>query len=408
MTHPFGLRAATDDDYPSLVRLVHAAFLDDMHEGDLEVNRLVFEPDRTQIVIDNGAPVATGRATTRDLSIPGGTIPAAHITAVAVAATHRRRGLLTSIMDVILREVNDRSMEPLAVLWASEGSIYGRFGYGLASWRASYDIRTRETSLPGTLPDGARLRSASPREVIGHMSGVLDQAMAQRPGLSSRPGRWWDHLTADLESSRQGMSVERAVLYEMGDQAEGYVRYRTKMGWDATGPQGEVKVTELVATTPQAYASLWRYLISIDLVRTLRYPFAAVDEPLPYLFTNQMFSASHSAALWIRILDVPAALAARRYAAPIDVVLEISDAAFPDNAGRWRLAGDEMSASCQRTDDDPHLSLDIRELGSIYLGGVCLTSLAAGGLVTERASGSVDHVSAAFGWRKAPCSIEDF
>lgn len=409
VTNDLELRIATDDDFTGLAKLTSGAFLHDLDDDEIDVHRMIYEPGRTYLVCDGPAFVGTGAVLTRDLSVPGAVLPAAHVTGVAVASTHRRRGVLSSIMGKLLSDVREGGVEPLAVLWASESAIYGRFGYGLASWRTLYDITVRETSVPGTLPPGAQLRGAVPSEVTAELSAVFDRVRSVRPGISSRPGRWWEHLTADAKSWRNGMSAERAVIYEDGEGPRGYALYRVKSGWGHAGPDGDVRVSEVVAETPEATAALWRFLLSIDLVRTVKYNYGAVDDPLPYIVTGpDGLGASTGAALWVRVVDVPAALAARRYAVPVDAVIEVSDAAFPDNAGRWHLTGDATTAKCHSTDAEPDLSLDVRELGSVYLGGATLTSLAAGGLVTERAPGALAAVSPAFGWYRAPASVEVF
>jgi predicted acetyltransferase len=161
--------------------------------------------------------------------------------------------------------------------------------------------------------------------------------------------------------------------------------------------------------TGDAYAALWRFLLSIDLTRTVKFSFAALDEPLPHLVSNPSALETHvSPGLWIRIVDLPGALMARRYLAPVDVVVEVSDALLPANAGRWRLIADASVARCESTDTPPDLTLDIRALCSAYLGGVSLHSLAAAGLVTENVPGSLADASAAFGWHTAPASWETF
>lgn len=411
-TDEFELRTSRSGELPQLVALITGAFLRDVEDDELEVHRLVEEPERTHVMTDEGEIVATGAILTRELTVPGATVPAAHVTGVAVRATHRRRGLLTTIMTGQLQAVRDRGTEPVAALWASEGAIYGRFGYGLASWQAHYDIATRETSLPAPATgdwEAGRLRQAVPRDVVERLAEVHDRVRRSRPGMSSRDVRWWRFLTADPRSWRRDTSAQRAVLYEVGDEIHGYALWRVKSGWELTGPNGEVSVTEVVADRVDAYTALWRFLLSIDLTRTVRFPFAAPDEPLPYLLTNPAaLGTSITPGLWIRVVDVPAALAARRYAAPVDLVLEVTDALLPHNAGRWRLVGDGSAARCEPTDAAPDLRLDVRELGASYLGGTSLCTLAGAGLVVETTGGSVASASAAFGWERAPASIEVF
>lgn len=401
------VRKATADDLGTLWAMVSGAFLGDPEDDQIEQGRLVFEPERTYVIDDDGRPVASGAVVSRELSVPGATLPAAHVTGVGVAATHRRRGLLTRIMTAMLEEIA-AGTEPLAVLWASEGSIYGRYGYGMASWNVSYDIATKEITLPAGEPPG-RIRQEVPRSVRAELAAVHERVRAERPGVSSRPGRWWEQRTVDPASERRGWSTERAALYEVDGRVDGYALWRTKGGWSRHGPQGEVSVSELVAASVDAYVALWRFLLSIDLVRKVSCRHAAVDEPLPYLVGKpEALGAEAGPGLWVRVIDVPKALAARRYAGPVDVVLEVADTRLPKNAGRWRLIGDRTGATCTATTDEPDLALDVRELGAAYLGGTSLTTLSAAGLVTEHRPGAAAAGAAAFGWDRAPWSHEIF
>lgn len=408
VTDHLELRTSTAAESSEVLELLASVFLEDLDDESLAAQQLIFEPERAHVVADGGRPVATGGVLTREMTVPGAVVPVAHVTGVGVAPTHRRRGLLSRIMDAQLEEISRLGTEPLAALWASEGSIYGRFGYGPAAWHVSYSILTSETALPGQAPPG-RLRQVRPRDALGQLADVYDRVRVERPGLSGRPGNWWEHLTADPKEMRRGRSAQRAVLYEDGGAVQGYGIWRVKDSWSDAGPDGEVDVTEVVAATTDAYAALWRFLLSIDLTRTVRYGGAAVDEPLPHLLTNpQAMRAKLAPSVWVRIVDVPSALTARRYAAPVDVVLEVSDALLPANAGRWRLVGDRSSAKCERTDAAADLSLDVRELGAVYLGGTSLASLAAANRVTGHPADAVVQASTAFGWHRAPTTFEVF
>ena len=408
MTDDLELRIARDDDMPALGELISGAFLDDPHEEVLDVERMVFEADRTHVVADGDRLVATGSVLTREMTVPGAVIPAAHVTGVAVAPTHRRRGLLRRVMNAQLEAIKGLGTEPFAVLWASEDPIYGRFGYGAAAWYVEYKIAKAETSLPGE-PAHGRFRQVVPSESRGEMAAVYERVRRARPGYSSRPGRWWEHLTADPKERRRGMTALRGVLYEVDGGVEGYALWRVKGGWNDTGPNGEVSIREVVAESPDAYAALWRFLLSIDLTRTVKYMFGAVDEPLPHLVTSPSgLVPSMYPSLWVRIVDVPGALEARRYATQVDLVVEVSDDMLPDNSGRWHLAGDASSAKCERTDAPPDLSLDVRTLGAAFLGGTSLLSLAEAGRVTEHRQGALEEASAAFGWYRAPAAVEIF
>lgn len=401
-------RKCTADDLEKVFAMVAGAFLSDPDEGELAGTRLVFEPERTYVIDDDDRPVGAAAAFSRELSVPGATIPAAHVTGVGVAATHRRRGLLTRLMTSLLDDVAAAGTEPVAVLWASEGSIYGRYGYGLASWNLSYNIATKETALPAARPPGT-VRQVTPSEIRETLAATHDRVRGERPGVSSRPGRWWESRTTDPESSRHGWSAERCAVYEADGRVDGYVLWRTKNSWGEHGPKGEATVTEFVTATVDAYIALWQLLLSIDLVRAVRCRHAAVDEALPHLVTKpDALGVTAGPGLWVRVVDVPGALAARRYLTPIDVVLDVTDARLPANNGRWRLKGDGDSATCEPTTDEPDLGLDVHELGAAYLGGTSLSALGAAGLVTEHRAGSLTAASTAFGWHRAPWSHEVF
>ncbi|NDL58697.1 GNAT family N-acetyltransferase [Phytoactinopolyspora mesophila] len=408
MSADLELRTATAADAEARGRLLASTFLDDYEEASFRRHQMVDELDRTHIVVDGSEQVATAGVLSRDLSVPGAVTPAAHVTGVVVAPTHRRRGLLSRLMDVQLRAVRERGTEPIAALWASEGAIYGRYGYGIASWHVDYRIPTSETTLPGSTPPG-RLRAVTPAEAHRQVAEVFDRFRRRTPGVSDRRDRWWEYLTADPETRRRGMSALRGVVYEEDGETLGYAWWRAKSQWSTSGPDGEVGVSEVVAENTEAYAALWRFLMNIDLTRTVTYRFATTDEPLAFLVDNaKPLATGVRPGLWVRVVDVAAALSTRRYAAPIDAVLEITDARLPENAGRWHLVGDMSSAKCSSTDIMPDLTLDVGELGAAYLGGTSLASLAAAGLVTEHQRGALYAASTAFGWHRQPAPIEVF
>ncbi len=401
------MRPITDDEWPAYWRTISHTFHGDVHTDEFEADRKVFELERSLAVFDGDEAVATTGIFSRDLSIPGAVVPAAHVTMVSVLATHRRRGLLNRMMRQQLRDVADAGREPVAVLWASEEAIYGRYGYGAASWQMGIDADTREVRLPAAAPSG-RLRLVTPTDTIQELSQVYENVRPYQPGFSSRPDEWWPHRLTDLERHRDGASGRRCVLHESTDGVTGYALYRVKGNWDQTGPNAEVRIEELVAADPVARAELWRFLFDLDLSRRITAWALPVDEPLfHWVDAPRRLDRRYGSALYIRVVDLPAALAARRYAAPVDLVIEVTDDLLPDNAGRWRLTGDAEKAHCERTTEPADLTLGIRELGAVYLGGTPLGSLAAAGLVDGRPE-AVAAASAAFGWHIAPHAPEVF
>ncbi|MEH0983284.1 GNAT family N-acetyltransferase [Micromonospora sp. CPCC 205556] len=411
MTHPVPeIRVASADDFDDIAQLMADAFHNPFDAEAREVERGIFEPDRGLLVRDGGAAVAHAAAFTRKLTVPGATVPAAHVTMVSVAVTHRRRGLLTALMRRQLRELQDAGREPVAVLWASEGRIYPRFGYGLAAQRLTVECRaTTELRLPEPTAASGTLRLADPAAARPELARVYERVRPDRPGWSTRDERWWRYVLADPAAWRGGAMPLRAVLHESPDGVDGYALWRTRDEWDRFGPRGEVRVHEVVAASPAAYLALWRTLFSVDLTRQLSVTRLAVDDPLLHLVDEpRALGAQLVDALWVRLVDVPAALAARRYATAVDVVVEVTDPLLPENTGRWRLTGGPDGATCVRTDDPAGLACDVRCLGELYLGGAGLGALAAAGRVHELRPGALAAAGPAFGWHRAPAPMEIF
>jgi predicted acetyltransferase len=404
----YSIEPATADDWDALYQVLETAFHDEHSDEAKEAERIVVEFDRTLLARRDGEVVGSAGILSRRLAVPGATVPAAHVTLVSVAPTARRQGVLRGFMS---RQFDDARAagEPIAVLWASEGRIYQRFGYGLAASALSLTIETNEVRLTVAPPAG-RLRESTPAALRGQMVKLYDEAYASRPGWSERAERHWDFRLSDLKEWRRGATELRAVIHEDANAVvDGYALWRAERRWGNTGPSGEVRVMEVVATTPDAYTAIWQYLMTMDLTRTVNAWLCAPDEPLLYAVSDpRRLDARLHDALWVRVLDVPAALAARRYATDVDVVLEVSDPMIPANAGRWRLRGSPSDAHCAATTDAPDLSCDVKALGTVYLGGTSLSTLAATGQVVEHTAGSLARADAALRWRQAPTSPEVF
>ncbi|MEV5429186.1 GNAT family N-acetyltransferase [Streptomyces sp. NPDC052701] len=359
---------------------------------------------RSLAVWDGEDCVGTAGAFTFRLTVPGGaSVPAAGVTMVSVAATHRRRGVLTSMMRRQLDDVRSWG-EPLAVLTASEPAIYGRFGYGAATFQLNAEIDTGRVGLSvpaGT--DGVRLRYAAPADVLGACEALYARLVPARPGmLQRRPG--WERLALlDPEDGREGASPLQCVVAERDGETVGYARFRVKPGWGVSGHDGTVVLKDAAALDPAADAALWRFLFGIDLTTTLSVRARPVDDAWQYLVSDIRRCLPRTRdALYVRLVDVGAALEARTYQTPVDVVFEVADDFCPWNAGRWRLTGDAKGASCARTSDAADLALSVRELGAAYLGGVSLAALAAAGRVREVRRGALAEAAAGFGSTVAP------
>jgi predicted acetyltransferase len=311
-----------------------------------------------------------------------------------------------------LTELHEQQREPVAALWAAEAPIYGRFGYAPATLRGGPNGRTERLALRGDVPCGSgRVRMVGVDEYRAGAVPIYDRLRRLVPGSLERDERWWDRAVQDRPEQRHGATERRYLLHTEPDGGvTGYASYRVKADWTETSePDGRVTVDEVRALSTPAYAALWRFLLSLDLVRTMRYPMASADDPLWHLLRDPR--ALHTLVvdgLWVRLVDVDRALAARRYPAPVDLVFEVRDAFCPWNAGRWRLTGHPAGGHCGRTDRDPDLVVDVEALAAAYLGGISLGSLQAAGRVTEVSPGAVTLASTAFGWPVTPWCSEEF
>ncbi|MEU4199378.1 GNAT family N-acetyltransferase [Streptomyces sp. NPDC026294] len=350
--------------------------------------RRLGEPERCLDLRDDGETVGTAGAYSFRLTVPGGAVlPVAGVTLVSVQ----------------LADFRDRR-EALAVLTASEPAIYGRFGYGAASEAVSMTLDTLRQSV--RVPDGAddvRLRLVDPEDGLADCEKVYEQLVTGRPGMLARQPHWERLPLLDPEADRDGAGPLLCVLAEVAGEVRGYARYAVKAGWDGGGPDGTVVLRDVEALDPVVYAALWRYLFGIDLTSRLTVRNRPADDPLLHLVDDmRRCRIGVRESLFVRLVEAGEALAARTYAAPLDVVLDVADPFCPWNEGRWRLSGDEKGASCERTTDPADLTLSVRELGAAYLGGFTLEALAGAGRVRELRPGALREASMAFGAYRKP------
>ncbi|MFE3739093.1 GNAT family N-acetyltransferase [Streptomyces sp. NPDC059134] len=403
------------------LRVLRASEYDSWHEalelafggvggtvGDQELMRDLAEVDRSIGVWDGAECVGTTSAYSFRLSVPGGAqVPTAGVTRVSVAATHRRRGVLTSMMRRQLDDVRALG-EPLAVLTASEPEIYGRFGYGVASDALSAEIDTSRVRVripDGADGDGVRLRRvpADDPEVREACEALYAAEVARRPGMPARRPGWERLPVVGSGAARDGLSALQCVLAERDGEVVGFTLFHNRPEWDVSGPKGTVELRDLHAADPVACAELWRFLCGIDLTSTLRVRSRPVDDAFRYLVSDfRRCEPRVRDDLYLRPVEVAPALEARTYRTPVDVVLEVADAFCPWNEGRWRLSGDTKGATCARTADAPDLVLSVNDLSAAYLGGTALAALGRAGRVRETRAGALDAASVAFGSDVAP------
>jgi len=403
------LRPFTADEFEAAIACLSEGFGEDITE--IEGDRMVFEPERTLGLWDGDRVVATSGIYSREMTIPGAVVPFAAVTLVSVAGTHRRQGVLTAMMRRQLREVHEAGVEPIAGLYASEGSVYGRFGYGLASYQGRMKGETHQMRLRSEVDTGGgRVHPVEEKDFRSAAIPLYETLRSETPGLLSRKDRWWDNMLLDPEKNRDGRTARRHLLHSEADgTVTGFATYRRKADWGDNGPDGTVLVIALHATHPSARAAIWQYILSMDLARHLSVPLASRDDPLRHMLTDsRAVDMSQGDALYVRLVDVGAALSARRYPSTLDLNLDVEDQFCPWNAGRWRLTGGPSYGRCVRSDGDADLALSAETLGAVYLGDTSLGTLAAAGRVKEVTPGALAAATTAFGWPVAPYTPEGF
>jgi predicted acetyltransferase len=365
------------------------------------------EPERAFVVDDGGVVVGTGSAYTFEMAMPGSTasVPLAGVTFVGVAPTHRRRGILRAIMDALVDQALDRG-EPAAGLTASEGVIYRRFGYGVAARYQSLSVDTArsaelvEHDVPG------RLRLVDEAKGASLLPDVWRRYWPRVPGEMNRTAGWWASEALDPEYERDGATARYIVVHEdAAGSADGYAIYRMKLSSD------ELSVVEIAAASEEVEGALLRYLLDVDLVRTVKMA-AAVDLPLSWRLADPRAAtvSDERDHLWLRPLDVARCLGARRYAGDGSLVVEVVDRARPELGGRFRLEAGAGGAEAEatRTDADADLALAIPELGSVLLGAVSWETLRRAGLVDELRPGAITGADTLFRPTRAPFCATGF
>jgi len=368
------VRAPHEDELRPAMRVAETAFAETFEEATFELGEKTIVLERALVALDDARPVAFAAAYPFDLSVPGGPLACGGVTWVGVLPTHRRRGILRQLMTRQLNDIHEWG-EPIAALWASEAAIYGRFGYGVSAPSLQIESESRRFALrddPYPAPQAA-WRLLDLDEAYGGFPPIYEHVRLARAGLLSRNEHWWrEHRLADPEHWRHGASRKFYALLELDGEDAAYACYRVKNEWEHGYPKGEVRVTEAFATSPTAERELWRYLSSVDL--TVKVDYFAVD-PAASIFLMvrdpRALKPVLGDGLWLRLVDVEAALAARSYRPGEPVVLEVKDELCPWNTGRYRIG-----EGVERTDAEPDLVLEVADLASVYLGAFDFVRLA--------------------------------
>lgn len=404
------VRTITASEYPDWLAALATGFLRRTVAPEAEVaERMAYTGlERVQGAFDDGRCVATYRSFAQELTVPGGAqLPASAVSNVTVTATHRRRGLLSRMMDTDLAAAKERG-DVLSTLIAAEYPIYGRYGFGPAAGFTEWEVDVSRSGLDPRwagpddggrvdLTDGADVRKLGPE--------LYERFRAVQHGAVDRDERWWQLNTGQVTQAHQPWSKPFYAVYRSahGD-VEGLMVFDSDDKWaDAKQPLNTATVRGMIAVTPAAERALWHFVCAVDWITSVRSGYRASDDLLPLLLPDPRAARIVSQAdfLWVRLLDVVRALEARTYAVPASLVLEVHDAAGLAG-GRFRLDAAPDGAVCVPSSESPGLTLDVRELGALYLGEESAVRLVALGRVTEEVAGAAVLADALFRTSRRP------
>ena len=405
------LRSPRPDEIREFWQPLADAFGESITDDEMERERPLLDLERFVGALDGERWVGTGGAVTFRLTVPGGEVGASGITGIGVRPDYRRRGVLRQMMDWVFDDARERG-EPVAILLATEAAIYRRFGFGLATTQSSFSIATAlaEFRDPVDLGDGARIRMVDIDEAVDTFARIYDQVRPGLPGAVDRTEpKWRGFIVGDAEWMYHGMGPKFLALIEVDGEPRGYAIYRMEQGWGPTGPASTIHVLEVTGLDPSAEQALWQWLFALDLVRTVSGPRGPVPHPLQqWIVEPRRLVLSIGDGLFLRLLDLPAALSARGYVGSGSLVLEVADDLFDANAGRWQLSVEDGRGSVARTSAAPDIELDIGTLAQAYLGGFRFVDLAVAGRVRECVPGALVRADALFTPPRAPYNSTPF
>lgn len=405
---PIEVRNIKKKHLKQFVTTIEHAFGSEVRASDVPRFERKVDIDRMHAAFDDEEIVATAGVFPFRFTIPGGVVDAAGVTMVGVLPSHRRRGLLRSMMQEQMHDARRRN-EHIAVLWASEESIYQRFGYGLASNQGNINIeRERATFLDDPGPVG-RTRMVPAEERLKVLPSIYERVRKDIPGMYERSQTWWEtHSLYDPEHFRHGASPLFCAVLELDGEPAAYVVYRIKARWaeDST-PASVVQVHEALAISPTATREIWRFIFGIDLVQRITASYLPADWPV-FLMVDEprRLRFSFSDSLWLRVVDIEGALSDRAYSADTTLILDVVDGFCPWNSGRWKL--DTGAGRVTKTEDDPDLRMKVNALAGPYLGGFTFSELAQTERVQELTGGALERADTAFRTLRKPWCPENF
>ena len=387
------MRTVTADEFVQWVRVEARAYgnrLDD----DPEVLRPHFDLDRSIAVFDQGNIIGGAHSHRVEMSIPGASAVIAGVANIAVQPTHTRRGVMTRMMHHQINDLHERG-EPLAALFARESAIYRRFGYGIGSLHERWMIDRQYNGYARQYESRGRIVFVDPVDITKEFPEVFRRSTVDRPGVFQRALHHWERDSQAPEHKQGGPGGLFYAAYEDGGRVDGYATYRTR--------GTTLVVNELMAATKEANTALWRFCFDVDLISCTEVLRRPVDDPLPWMLADpRRLQRSTSDGMWVRLIDVGAALKLRRYMQSDRLVLEVRDELCPWNEGRFELQGSSEGATCRASSSSPDLVLAVSDLASTYLGTVSFSTLSQAGLVDERTPGALLRADRMFAARHQP------
>jgi predicted acetyltransferase len=404
------MRPITPSEVPAFAGVVEHTFGGSrLPDSEIINRRGVLEPPRTLAVFDNEELIATLAVHGLTMSVPGGELPVGGVNHVAVRGDYRRRGLMTAMMMTALQDIRDRG-EAVSALWPSEAQIYGRFGYGLASRHASLLIDGQPGTAGSPAPGEIRMIPDASTADTALLDRLYNSWHATRPGSIARSAERWRQRLQPRDDGRGGLADVVCLLHNDGEEVDGYALYTMRTQWSQGHlPSGTTVGIKVCAQTSRALAALWNHLLSVDMMATAVAPMIPVDDPGIWTLQDpRQWQTQVTDNVWTRLIDVPAALRARTFARDVDVVLDVADDLFPDNARRYRLSADATGAVCDPSTAPADLKVTAAQLGAAYLGGTSLAGFALTDGLEEQRPGALDVVATAFSAPLAPCCIDPF
>lgn len=403
------LRPIEADELPAFHRVMGQGFGYVPDEESTAHWAATLDLTRTLSAFDGDQIVATSGAFSLETTVPGGAmLRTAGVTMVAVSPAHRRRGILTEVMRGVLAAAHDRG-EPIASLWASESIIYPRFGYGLAIEDDEWEVERPHTHIAHAPTGEARVHLVDEAYARDHFPAVWATARAARVGMTARDERLWDDRFRDPSFRRGDASPYFFAAVDEGGQTEGYALYRVKQAWPDGLPANEIEVVEAITATDAAHAALWRFLLDLDLSRTIRAQHRPLDDALPLMLADpRRLKRRRRDAIWLRLVDVVAALEGRTYASEGALVLEVRDDFCGWNPSVVRLEAGPAGARARPSSESPDLVMPTSSLAAAYLGGTRLSALARAGRVEERRTGALQEADRLFATDQAPWCPQHF